>query len=172
MYICFIDKQARGKQTNKRKHSTGQSTRTRPATEELKHHRTPHVANDSDVWLTPLFTAFAEACPFSTQHSALSCLYSLARLSGVLPGPSRPGSRPPLEALSVCVCVCAELAHGLLVKVVILSFLPVRIALHSSSGSGQRSNGVLIITIRWGHVLDPVWKGPLLKLCTFTHPHK
>ena len=97
------------------------------------------TAHESDVWLSLLFTSFAVACPFIMQHSAISWLYSLARLCGVLPGRSCPGPRPPLQALCVCVCVCvlvcasererarerererevgvcSELAHGLLVK--------------------------------------------------------
>lgn len=100
------------RQKSQRKNSTGQSTRTRPARGREKKTGLEQTANDSDVWFTLLFTSFAVACPFSTQHSALSCLHSLAQRSRVHPGPSCAGPRPPLQALYVCVCVwvggCAQ----------------------------------------------------------------
>lgn len=100
LYICFIDKRARGK--------TAQASPPEQDQQEEGKKKTglEQTANDSDVWFTLLFTSFAVACPFSTQHSALSCLHSLAQHSRVLPGPSCAGPRPPLQALYVCVCVC------------------------------------------------------------------
>lgn len=77
LYICFIDKRARGKQRRPvyHKNTNGEKKEKNPSGLE-------QTANESDVWFTLLFTLFLVACPFSSQRSALSCLQSSSPQQG------------------------------------------------------------------------------------------
>lgn len=106
LYICFIDRQAREK-----RHTPASPQDQDRQEKNKKKTGLEQTAHESDVWLSLLFTSFAVACPFNVQHSAISWLYSLAPLCGVLPGRSCPGSRPPLQALCVCVWMHARVCE-------------------------------------------------------------
>lgn len=104
LYILFH------RQTSQRENGTGQSEQEQ---REEKETVLKQTANDSDVWFTLLFTSFAVACPFTTQHSLLSVQSSSAQWGPPLALAVLASGH--LSRPFVCACVC-ELAPGLLVK--------------------------------------------------------